>query len=490
MNYDTRSPWQRVLDQSIKKSVGNKKYELLPLFCNDTVLADDITTVIRHFVFGDKIMLFHFASLFCFSDKYDRPTSFFQIFYNDILKTNEAVWRVDDKEFFSFKESLVYYLAKQFCKKRNLDLEKEVKQHDAISSSELKIIFNDDGVLSFIEKFNQIDFLEILRALTNYNHYDFLDIKNLEQRIGQLFFLLSDSRKILEPYIKNSEFLKFFPHKARSKEDLQDSLRFSLEAMRDIILLRNYLIRMINNNIDKNQELDCFVEKDKKFYKVLCIRDSSPDAILHSKYLHIDLDVKSSNDDLFLRHLWVVKDVKSKIYFPEVEPRIVFNKAIDRFNSYLSRNVDFLDENLGEEGQISDAKLHVSKESLLKFLEPKQEINVEVELDKKSIAIKSLKKNNNKPQNILKPQKKPKQKRSPLAFTKMAKAIKNNHVDKEVMWEYLFAMAKQDNADFRDRHSFTSFKIQDKKILWSTDNTKGDGETMSKRQFFKKYPSY
>jgi len=81
-------------------------------------------------------------------------------------------------------------------------------------------------------------------------------------------------------------------------------------------------------------------------------------------------------------------------------------------------------------------------------------------------------------------------------FNKMASGIKNNHIDKEKMWEYLFSMAREENQDFKHTHSFVNFKIAQDKIIetirWSTYNSKDaeTGDTMSRKTFFKKYLEY
>ena len=157
-------------------------------------------------------------------------------------------------------------------------------------------------------------------------------------------------------------------------------------------------------------------------------------------------------------------------------------QRLEKFSeSALKQNHEFFD------GEIDGKTIYISRDSAIKFVESKQGLTVEVanSQDIKDVAALVVDKEK-------KPKDNSKKARSSSAFTKMAMKIKNSHIDKERMWEYLYSMAEQENEDFKTKHSFVNFKIKDKKILWSTDNTKknNDGETISKATFFKNYPKY
>ena len=157
-------------------------------------------------------------------------------------------------------------------------------------------------------------------------------------------------------------------------------------------------------------------------------------------------------------------------------------QRLEKFSeSALKQNHEFFD------GEIDGKTIYISRDSAIKFVESKQGLTVEVAISQDIKDVAALVVDKEK-----KPKDNSKKARSPSAFTKMAMKIKNNHIDKERMWEYLYSMAEQENEDFKTKHSFVNFKIKDKKILWSTDNTKknNDGETISKATFFKNHPKY
>lgn len=369
MATDIKPNWQRVLDDSIIKMIGKERRKLLPLFCEGR-LTQEITEVIRHFLLSNTTLgSFSLSALFCFSERYDKPVKFFQIFYNDTLKTNEAVWRAEDVEFCAFRECLIYYLVSQFCKKRNLNIKRQIKSPDKISDNELKKIINDEDVLTFIKQLNQVKFFEIRSWLSGSVRSGIDDAQTLLERdIGELLFLMHNNREILEPHLKGSAFAKFFPDKSRNIDSLQSILKNQVTSLISIYALRFTLKNIINEEIGRNNNIACFTENNGKFYRVLRFTESSKDAALHDKHQNVKLDVESSSDYWF-EQLWIVKNVKEKIYFPEVDAETVFRKSYERFNSYLTRNVEYLDENLGREVLLKDAKLYVDKESLLKFLE-------------------------------------------------------------------------------------------------------------------------
>lgn len=374
MEYKIISRYESVINNSKLKSVGNNKVELLPLFCEGSAgVGYDITEVFRYYLF-EKVIHWSFGSyaLHCFSDRYDKPTSFFQIFYNDVFKTNEAVWRLDDIEFLGFRECFTYHLAKTFCKKNKTDFKKIVKNPNKLEQQELKKIFSDKQILEFINKLNKIKTFEIRTWLSRPEAENFDNRKELLKRdVGELFFLLNDYKKSLEPYTQNTDFAKFFP-KHDCVNFLNNQLETNISSILGIVIFRDTLNRTITENFNEKQVLNFFVESGNKFYKVLCEESKKLDTSLHDANKASILDVKSSSESNFSNSIWIVKDVKEKIYFPEVDGETVFRKSYERFNSYLTRNVEYLDENLGREVLLKDAKLYVDNGSLLKFLESRK----------------------------------------------------------------------------------------------------------------------
>ncbi len=371
MEYKITPRWESVINSSKLKLVGNNKVELLPLFCEGSGgVSYDITEVFRHYLF-EKVIHWSFGSyaLYCFSDRYDKPTSFFQIFYNDVLKTNEAVWRLDGIAFTGFRECFTYHLAKTFCKKRKTNIKKIVKNPNKLEPQELEKIFSDKQILEFINKLNKIKTFEIRNWLSCPEAEDLDNRKELLKiDVGELFFLLNDYKESLKPYTQNTDFEKFFP-KSDCVNFLNNQLETNISSMLGIVIFRDTLNRAITENFDDKQVFNLFVESGNKFYKVLCEKNKKLDTSLHNDHRDSIFDIKSSSDPDFSRSMWIVKDVPQKIYFPEVAAETVFGKSRERFNSYLTRNVEYLDENLAREVLLNDAKLYVEKESLLKLLE-------------------------------------------------------------------------------------------------------------------------
>lgn len=372
--------YEEALKATVIKEVNGKKYNLLKASWKDSYHQSFVNIIDYSFLQYCNLPEINFSLSFLNNDFSNHKVvgRFFHIFYNEVLKTNKAVWKFGEREFSSFKKYLIYRILEGFCAKNKRKSALKSLDHNSISEAEISKIISDKEVLELIANLhpNKLELYSLFNPPPSFYPQEEWD-GFLQYRISQvkkLFILLRESNQILLRYIPSTDPLfDYIPKKLAQNDDEELFKSFgvfenNVRALISFAILRNQCNYFMHDNIAENSRISCFAERVGVFYKVVAIRNEKRDVALNPIYPNgCEVDYKSTEEPRFMYCVWLQKDVKEKLYFPDCGIREVRNAAIDILDSYLKRDVIVHNHNTGREEKIDGATLYLCREAFLEF---------------------------------------------------------------------------------------------------------------------------
>ncbi len=372
--------YEEALKRAVIKEVNGKKHSLLKASWKDSYYQSFVNIIDYSFLQHCNLPEINFSLSFLNNDFSNHKVvgRFFHIFYNEVFKTNQAVWKFEEREFSSFKKYLIYRILAGVCAKNKKKSVLKNVNHNLISEADISKIISDKEALKLIASLqsNKSEFYSLFSPPPNFVQEEGWD-SFLQYRINQvkeLFILLRESNQILLRYILSTDPLfNYIPKKLAQNDDDELFKSFgvfenNVRALVSFVLIRNQGNYFMHDNIAENSQVSCFAERAGVFYKVVAIRNERRDVALNPTYPNgIEVDYKSTEEPRFMYCVWLLKDMKEKLYFPDCGIREVRNAAIDILDSYLKRDVIVHNHNTGKEENINDATLYLCKESFLEF---------------------------------------------------------------------------------------------------------------------------
>ena len=316
------------MKRHLNQFIGGEKVELVELSCQNIkneILAThskEVSFSSSRYYRGGYFIIPHFFNIYfstinnSFLDGLDNSFNSGERFY-------PTIWRVDELDFFSFHDSILWLLlSKLLIKRKNLRRAKplEIKSYleeecslffesetigslelltlsynadshyknnnsdfDGSSKSYEREIYNivlkltDDKLLvNFINKLlsNLLEYRKCNFATLNTNDFSKKDKNKIKNNIKTLFCLLRDNREILLPFISESGLDKYFPnHCEFSKKEIlrcvKDNISEIIRDDEDVAMIRNFC----KEHLFKGREIEIYAKRNNVFYKVIGFGD-------------------------------------------------------------------------------------------------------------------------------------------------------------------------------------------------------------------------